>query len=181
MNARSVKKNDTVKILYSSVGVIVAIFVAAVLLFSFVFVIAEVNGSSMFPTLKDGEKLLVSKISQDYEYGDIVVISKPDSETPLIKRIIATEHQEIYIDFDAGQVYVDGILLDEPYIFQPTNVSGNVKFPITVPEGCVFVLGDNRNDSKDSRYLDIGMIDTRWIVGKAQLRILPLNKFGPVN
>jgi len=181
MSDRSTKKIDTVKTLYSCIGVIVAIFVSAVLLFSFIFVIADVNGSSMFPTLKDGEKLLVSKISSNYQYGDIIVISKPDSEAPLIKRIIATENQEVYIDFDAGQVYVNGNLLDEPYIFQPTNVSGDVKFPITVPDGCVFVLGDNRNDSNDSRYLDIGMIDTRWIVGKVFLRLFPFNKFGPVN
>ncbi len=181
MNNRSVKKINTAKTLYSCLGVIIAAFVAAVLLFSFFFVIAEVNGSSMFPTLKDGEKLLVSKISSDYQYGDIVVISKPDSETPLIKRIIATENQEVYINFDTGEVFVDSVLLDEPYIFQPTNLSGDVKFPVTVPDNSVFVLGDNRNDSNDSRYIDIGMIDVRWIVGKAHLRILPLNKFGILN
>ncbi len=181
MNNRSVKKIDTAKTLYTCVGIVVTALVIAVLLFSFFFVIAEVNGSSMFPTLKDGEKLLVSKISSDYQYGDIVVISKPDSDTPLIKRIIATENQEVYINFNTGEVFVDDVLLDEPYIFQPTNLSGDVKFPVTVPDNSVFVLGDNRNDSNDSRYLDIGMIDVRWIVGKAYLRILPLNKFGILN
>ena len=97
---------------------------------------------------------------------------------PIIKRVIATEGQTIDIDFNAGIVYVDGKALDEPYVNSPTNNQLDFTGKVTVPENCVFVMGDNRNDSTDSRSSLIGCVDKRYIMGKVLLRILPLNKFG---
>ncbi len=110
--------------------------------------------------------------------GDIVVVTKPNSENePLIKRVIALEGQTVDIDFSKGIVYVDGEALDEPYVNTPTNLRYDVKFPITVPKGDLFVLGDNRNGSLDSRSSRIGFIDTRYVLGKVYLRIFPLGAF----
>ena len=120
--------------------------------------------------------------------GDIVVISRnidnsvdEESSAPIIKRIIATEGQTVDIDFEQGIVFVDGVALDEPYTRTPTNLKYDIEFPVLVDDGCVFVLGDNRNDSRDSRSSLIGnngMIDTRYILGKAVFRILPFDKIG---
>ena len=109
------------------------------------------------------------------EYGDIVVASKDsyDDGAPIIKRVIATEGQTVNIDFDQGVVYVDGIELDEPYTYTPTNVQEGMSFPLVVEEGCVFVMGDNRNQSRDSRSPEIGLVDKREILGKAVFLILP--------
>ena len=92
---------------------------------------------------------------------------------PIIKRIIATEGQWVDIDFKAGVVYVDGTALDEPYANTPTTLYEGIAFPLMVEEGCVFVLGDNRNESKDSRSPDIGLVDQREILGKAIFLFLP--------
>ena len=102
---------------------------------------------------------------------------------PIIKRVIATEGQTVDIDFENGVVFVDGKRLIEPYTRTPTNLSYDVKFPITVKKNCVFVMGDNRNDSLDSRSSSIGdggMLDKRYILGKALIRIFPFDKFGKI-
>ena len=142
-----------------------------------VFRIVIVSGSSMFETLVDGDYLLLlsNTIYQNPEQGDIVVLSKEsfDNGTPIVKRIIATEGQTVDIDFNAGIVYVDGVALDEPYTNTLTTVSGGTQFPLTVAEGCVFVLGDNRAVSRDSRYPEIGMVDEREILGKAIFLMVP--------
>ena len=96
-----------------------------------------------------------------------------DHGVPIVKRVIATEGQIVDIDFETGTVYVDGVALVEPYLNTPTNVQGGVQFPLEVEDSCVFVMGDNRNRSKDSRYYEIGMIDTREILGKAIFLVLP--------
>lgn len=96
----------------------------------------------------------------------------------MVKRVIATEGQTIEIDFDRGRVYVDGELLDEPYIAEPTHNQLDFQGPQTVPEGCVFVMGDNRNASSDSRRAQIGMVDERLIVGKVLLRVFPFDSIG---
>ena len=107
--------------------------------------------------------------------GDIIVASKDSfgGGEPIIKRVIATEGQTVDIDFDAGIVYVDGVALKEDYTYTPTNVDEGIVFPITIAEGCIFVLGDNRNGSRDSRDPSIGMIDTRQILGKAVFLVFP--------
>ena len=151
--------------------------VAVLLIFMLVFRVIVVSGPSMMQTLQNGDCiiLLSSVFYNEPKYGDIVVISKQaykDGE-PIIKRVIATEGQEVNIDFASGIVSVNGNELNEPYVNTPTNEFEGIVFPQTVPSGCVFVLGDNRNLSKDSRSLEIGMIDKREILGKALLVALP--------
>ena len=154
-------------------------YLLAVIMLVFVifFRIVIVDGTSMNKTLLHGDYLLLlSKIFyQEPEYGDIVVISKDsfDGGAPIVKRVIATEGQIVDIDFNAGIVYVDGVALDEPYTNTMTNTNGGMSFPLTVSEGCVFVMGDNRNKSKDRRYLEIGQVDEREILGKAIFLLMP--------
>ncbi len=153
--------------------------VFVVLIFTFVFRIVGVEGDSMKPTLHSDDRVIITHLFYKPKAGDIVVVTKPTSiKKPIIKRIIATENQEVYIDFEACEVYVDGELLDEPYIMEPTRKQADVEFPVTVPPGHVFVMGDNRNNSRDSRESQIGMIDERYILGKAIFRIYPFNRIG---
>ena len=139
--------------------------------------IVVVEGSSMYDTLWSGDYLLVLSrtFSGQPEYGDIIVASKDsfNEGEPIIKRVIATEGQTVDIDFEAGIVYVDGTALEEDYTFTPTNVEEGVAFPLTVHEGCVFAMGDNRNRSRDSRFPEIGLIDQREILGQAVFLFFP--------
>ena len=139
--------------------------------------IVVVSGPSMRTTLQHGDCLIVlsNVVYRNPQYGDIIIASKDsfkDGE-PIIKRVIATEGQEVDIDFGSGIVYVDGVALDEPYTATPTTRPEGVAFPLVVAEGCVFVMGDNRNDSKDSRSPEIGLIDRREILGKALFLVFP--------
>ena len=139
--------------------------------------VVVVSGTSMTNTLKDGDYLLVlsNVFYRNPDQGDIIVVSKSsfDDGKPIVKRVIATEGQTVDIDFDLGVVYVDGIALDEPYTKTPTTLQEGVTFPLVVEEDCVFVLGDNRNGSRDSRYPDIGQIHEKEIIGKVLLIFLP--------
>ena len=156
--------------------------VAVVLIFTFVLRTATVSGTSMVPTLSNGDRLIISDLFYEPAQGDIVVVAPGVYEDhPLIKRVIATEGQTVDIDFDKGIVTVDGVALDEPYINEPTYLSEGMEFPATVPENCIFVMGDNRNNSKDSRDPSVGMVDVRYVVGRELLRIFPLSQFGPVD
>jgi signal peptidase I len=135
----------------------------------------------MVPTLQDGDQMLVSNVGYTPEKGDIVVLTKDEFlPVPIVKRVIATAGDEVDIDFETGEVSVNGEVLDEPYIAEKTYTYFDVEFPQTVPEGCIFVLGDNRNNSTDSRYGELGMVDTRYILGKVLCRIYPISKIGPV-
>jgi signal peptidase I len=142
-----------------------------------VFRVVVVSGTSMNMTLLDGDYLLLlsNSLYRDPDPGDIIVVSKNSFEdgAAFVKRIIATEGQTVDIDFSAGIVYVDGVALDEPYINTLTTVNGGTSFPLVVEEGCVFAMGDNRGISKDSRYPDIGLIDSREILGKAIFLVIP--------
>ena len=156
----------------------VVFWVAGVLLvFSLLFRVVVVSGQSMENTLLHGDWiLLLSNVFYgEPKQGDVVVVCKEsyDNGTPIIKRVIATEGQRVDIDFDEGIVYVDGKALSEPYTLSPTNKDEGMDFPQTVPKGCVFVLGDNRNKSKDSRSEEIGFIDEREILGKALFVLFP--------
>ncbi|MGN0998265.1 MAG: signal peptidase I [Faecousia sp.] len=153
---------------------LVGLMIVALLL---VFRVVVVSGTSMNGTLLDGDYLLLigNTFYREPKYGDIIVASKDsfkDGE-PIIKRVIATEGQTVDIDFKRGIVYVDGIALDEPYTLTATNLNEGIQFPLTVDEGCIFVLGDNRNGSRDSRYPEIGLIDKREVLGKAIFLWLP--------
>ncbi len=179
---------STKKMIFEWLEVIVTAIIAVVIIFTFIFKVVTIEGGSMNETLHHGDKVIISNILYTPKHGDIVVISRnidnsvnEKSNAPIIKRIIATQGQTVDIDFEQGIVYVDGVALDEPYTRTPTNLMYDIEFPVLVNDGCVFVLGDNRNDSIDSRCSDIGddgMIDTRYILGKAVFRILPFNKFG---
>lgn len=160
---------------------IAIILTVVVLMFTFALRIIGVDGPSMQNTLQHGDWLLVSDLFYEPEYGDIVIIKKEQfMESPIVKRVIATEGQTVNIDFDAGVVWVDNVPYDEPYVNTPTNRAFDMEFPQTVPEGCVFVLGDNRNHSSDSRDSSLGMVDERYIIGKVIFRILPFDSFGTI-
>lgn len=156
---------------------LVYLLAVVMIVFMLLFRIVVVSGSSMYSTLWDGDWLLVtgSVLYQEPKHGDIIVASKDsfnDGE-PIIKRVIATEGQTVDIDFEAGIVYVDGVPLEEDYTYTPTNAQEGIVFPITIADGCIFAMGDNRNGSKDSRHPTIGMIDTREVLGRAVFLMFP--------
>ena len=162
--------------LYEWAQALVCSVLAVVVLFTFVIRLIGVDGHSMVPTLQDGDRLMVltSLLDDQYEYGDIVVLRKDTFlEEPIVKRVIATEGQTVDIDFASGDVYVDGELLEEDYINEPTYVEEGTQFPLTVPEGSIFVMGDNRNHSSDSRSSDLGTVDTRYVIGRAVFLMFP--------
>ena len=151
--------------------------VVILLVFQLLFRVVVVSGPSMNATLVHGDYLLLinSAFYLEPAQGDIVVAAKNTFKNgePIIKRVIATEGQWVDIDFDAGIVHVNGTPLEEPYINTSTNLYEGVDFPLLVEDGCVFLMGDNRNESKDSRSMEIGQIDEREILGKAIFLFLP--------
>lgn len=151
--------------------------IAIMIVFLLIFRVIVVSGDSMYSTLVDGDYLLLlsNVFYQEPKQGDIIVASKDsyDDGAAIIKRVIATEGQIVDIDFENGIVYVDGLPLEEPYIQNLTTRAEGVLFPLIVEEGCIFVLGDNREVSKDSRHPEIGLIDTRQVLGKAIYLMLP--------
>lgn len=161
------------------------------LVFTFVIRMVGVSGPSMTPTLLDGNYVLVQSnfTYKDVQVGDVVVmLVRSYDDQPIVKRVIATEGQEVYIDFLEGKVYVDGVLLDEPYInnyadypYQTTlDYALGMQYPLMVPEGKLFVLGDNRLHSADSRYAEIGLVDERCVLGRVMLTVWPFSEIGLV-
>ena len=167
------RKDNVLMYLHDFVVWLVAILLAFLLLFR----VVVVSGGSMNDTLIHGDYLLLlnNVLYTEPKQGDIIVAAKTSFKNgePIIKRVIATEGQWVDIDFEEGIVYVNGTALEEPYIKTPTNAFEGVGFPLMVDEGCIFVMGDNRNESKDSRSLEIGLIDKREILGKAIFLFLP--------
>ncbi len=154
----------------SVMGAIVLIF----LLFTFLFRPVGVDGTSMVPTLHDKDWVAISGFNAAPKRGDIVVVTQPnDVHEPLIKRVIALGGETVDINFVKHEIRINGKLIDEPYIAEPTTRFFDVSFPVTVPDGFVFVMGDNRNNSLDSRSTAVGFIDERYILGKAEFRIYP--------
>ena len=153
-----------------------------ILVFTFIFRIVGVDGGSMVPTLHNEDRVILTNLFYEPKAGDIVVCALPDRK-PIIKRIIAMEGQSVDINYETDQVFVDGKELDQSYINEadiyPPN-GADVQFPITVPPGQIFVMGDNRNHSLDSRASVTGTIDKRYILGKAIFRIFPFNAIGPL-
>ena len=161
---------------------IVYLLAVIVVLLLVLFRIVVVSGSSMKETLVDGDYLLLisNVLYHEPKQGDVVVISKEsfDNGAPIVKRVIATEGQVVDIDFSRGIVYVGDSLdtlkpLDEPYLYTATTNYEGVQFPLTVKEGCIFVMGDNREGSKDSRDPVIGQIDCREVLGKVIFLLYP--------
>lgn len=162
--------------LFEWMQALVCSVLAVVLLFTFVIRLIGVDGISMVPTLQDGDRLLVvsSLLYHDYQPGDIVIARKETlTADPIVKRIIAVEGQTVDIDFDTGTVYVDGEALKEDYINELTLTDEGTVFPLVVPEGSVFLMGDNRNHSSDSRSSRLGTVDTRYLIGKAVVLLYP--------
>lgn len=152
-------------------------FAVVVLLFTFVVRTAVVNGSSMTNTLQDGDFLILWSLFYTPQQGDIISANCPGLDEVIVKRIIAVEGQTVDIDFETGNVYVDGELLDEPYIRNLTlNDEGGFTYPVTVGEGQYFVMGDNRQGSCDSRDASVGLVDREDILGKVVLRLYPFSE-----
>lgn len=154
----------------------VAAVLIVVLVFTFIIRMMGVQGPSMIPTLQNGDRLLVldAPLVRSYSYGDIVIARKQSfSRDPIVKRVIAVEGQTVDIDFNAGVVYVDGKALEEDYINDLTYTYEGTEFPLTVPQGSVFLMGDNRNMSTDSREPRIGTVDTRYLIGKVVFLVFP--------
>ena len=156
--------------------------VCMLLIFTFVGRMIGVDGRSMENTLFHADRLISSRIAYTPSGGDVVVVTMPGvHRAPIVKRVIATGGQTIDIDFALGIVYVDGAAQNEPYITEPTFNRFDMQFPQIVPEGHVFILGDNRNNSWDSRASQIGMVDERFILGRVLYRVLPYERMGVVN
>ncbi len=165
-------------IIYEWLDSIVFAIILILLVFVFAFRIVGVVGSSMNPTLDSGDWLTVNAINKTVNRGDIVVVTQPnESNEPLIKRVIAVGGDILDINFDTGEVTLNGEVIDEPYILEPTKRRGDFRGPVKIPEGYVFVMGDNRNDSLDSRSNTVGIIDERYILGVANTRIFPFGEW----
>lgn len=174
------------KTLYEWLEEIVIALTLVILVFTFLFRVVTVTGESMLPNFVEGQKLIVTNLGHSVEQGTVVVITNVLNE-PIIKRVIATEGQTVDIDYETGVVYVDGEAVDETQFglengitTRPYSTLEAMVFPQTVPEGCVFVLGDNRSVSKDSRYTEVGMVDTRHILGEAVFTLYPFDRFGVI-
>ena len=168
-------KKKAVSVCYEWLKPIICAFCVAILLIVFAVRMVNVDGPSMMDTLQNGDKVLITNLFYTPVAGDIVAISHGENfDAPLIKRVIATQGQTLKIDSKTGDVIVDGILLNEPYIKDLTVGGVNWDFPYVIPRGKLFVMGDNRTISKDSRDVQIGLIDQDDILGKAQVVVFPL-------
>lgn len=164
---------------YDWLQMLTFVLVAVVMVFTFFGMVNSVVGSSMYPTLHDKDIMIAYRLGYTPAQGDVVVIRKESfMEEAIVKRVIATEGQEVEINYDTNTVYVDGVAMEEPYINQEDadvmeEKQGMVYKEFTVPEGCIFVMGDNRNGSSDSRDYRLGTVDTRYVIGKAAFLIFP--------
>ncbi len=164
---------------------LMTVLMVFMIVFTFVLRLIGVEGSSMYPTLHEHDIMIVSNLNYTPENGDIVVLRKTGfyGDKPIVKRIIAKGGDTINIDPVTGDVSVNGVVLDEPYIAEkinPFEKYGDMQYPLTVPEGNVFVMGDNRNGSTDSRFSNLGLVDERYILGHVLSVVFPLSNFGSV-
>ncbi len=171
------KKNNWFKELYEWAQAIAVAMVLALLINQFLFALVQVEGSSMLPTLQSKERLVVTKLFYKPKEKDIVVVKSRELGKFIIKRVIAVPGDVLDIRPETGNVIVNGEVLDEPYILEKLRSGGSANaYPLTVPEGYVFVMGDNRNNSQDSR--NLGLVAYEDVVGRASLRIAPFSRFG---
>lgn len=186
------EKFDWVKELRDWVVAIVVAVVIAFVIREFVFTLVKVDGASMEPSLHHSDRLYVNRFFYQPEKGDVIIFEPAtDPNRPYVKRIIATEGDTLYIDFNTGNVYLNDELLEEDYINGPTRLKGSYihsleirgeyskENPIVIQPGYVFVMGDNRNNSKDSR--ELGPVPIDEIMGGAVFRFWPLDSIGSVS
>ena len=179
-SAANMKKISIKEIYETAESVIIAFLVIAVLILFF-FRVVSVDGDSMLPNLHHGDRIITTNFFYNPEKGDIVVVDKNTNYgKPLIKRVIADEGDKIFIDYSTGDVFVNDEKISENYIFEKINVQNKENVEMIVPDGYLFVMGDNRNNSMDSRDSAIGIINEKNILGKALLQIYPLNSLGVV-
>ena len=166
--------------LYFWIQALVFAIVFLILLFTLAGRVIGVRGPSMEPTLQNNDLLILRSIGYTPKQGDVVVLRKPTfMPTPIVKRVIATGGQHVTVDYAAHTVYVDGEALDEPYIKEVmVEKTGMTVLDVIVPEGSIYVLGDNRNNSSDSRHQLLGVVDTRYVLGRAIWIISPFSRFG---
>ncbi len=178
-NLEEKSKKSPTKFIVDFVSIIATSIVAIMLIFTFAFRIVGVSGPSMMNTLVNGDWLMVSAFITEPERGDIVIITQPNAyNEPIVKRVIAVGGDTIDINFDTATVSVNGKVIDEPYLATPTtDDEGAWQYPLTLKEGQVFVMGDNRQHSSDSRSPDIGLIDENYILGQVILRFSPISEF----
>lgn len=174
---------DAVKMdLYFWLQALVLALVSLIVVFTLIGRIIGVDGTSMLPTLHDSDMVLLQSLGYEPRQGDVVVITKESFlEESIVKRVIALGGQTVRIDYDAGLVYVDGAALDEPYlgeIMLEPNSMYMTNNSLTVPEGFLFVMGDNRNNSTDSRDIRLGTVDERYVLGHALFVLLPFGHIG---
>ncbi|MEG2119740.1 MAG: signal peptidase I [Pseudoflavonifractor sp.] len=169
--------------LYFWLQALVMALVSLILIFTLVGRVISVEGHSMEPTLHDNDLLLLQSLGYTPRQGDVVVLAKPFANItgPIVKRVVATGGQSVEIDYAAGTVTVDGVVLDEPYIKEPMwEPDFEHQSSVVVPEGSIFVMGDNRNNSSDSRDVRLGVVDCRYVLGRAVMVLLPFRDFGPI-
>ena len=164
-----------------AVSIVVALAIA-LFIRQFIFTLVRVDGPSMQPTLHHNDTLYVNRFMYTPEVGDVIIFRpRNNPETPYVKRIIALEGQEVVVDASEGAVYVDGKELEEDYISEELISAGTMKYPYVVPEDHVFVLGDNRNNSRDSRDASVGAVSRDSIIGEVLFRLLPISDFGGID
>ncbi len=175
---------DSLKLdLYFWLQALVMALVALILIFTLVGRIIGVDGSSMVPTLHHGDMLILQSLGYKPRQNDVVVLTKESfMEQPIVKRVIAVGGQTVDIDYTENTVYVDGVALDEPYINELMEDLGPESIThAEVPEGSIFVMGDNRNHSSDSRSPRLGVVDERYVLGRALMVLLPFQDFGVID
>lgn len=168
---------------YTWLQALVVALTVLLLFFTFFGRVIGVDGHSMDPTLNDSDLLFLQCVGYEPEQGDVVVLHKDfgDITTPIVKRVIAVGGQTVDIDYESNTVYVDGVVLDEPYILEPMReLPSNFATHVVVPEGSIFVMGDNRNNSTDGRSPELGVVDERCVLGRALFVLLPFQDIGPV-
>lgn len=177
--------------LFEWLQMLIGCVLVAVVLFNCLARLTRVEGSSMENTLEEGEMMLLWTLGYQPRQGDIVVLNKTAWETEqilhnraIVKRVVAVGGQTVDIDYGTGTVYVDGVPLDEPYIkeemYFPAREPMMQGTHWEIPEGSIFVMGDNRNHSTDSRHVQLGPVDTGYVLGKAVFALWPMDKFGAV-
>lgn len=162
---------------YEIMHTLIFAFIVVILVMTFFFRMVDVDGESMMDTLHDRDRVIVTNFCYTPKDGDVVVISHGQNlNKPIIKRVIATDGESLNIDFKTGTVTVNNVVIDEPYIKDLTTKQGDAEIPSVIPKGMVFVMGDNRNHSTDSRFTTVGLISEKDIIGKAPIVIFPFDR-----